>query len=320
MNQQSTPDWTSGTPQNKRQTLSYLAQLLASQGLRAKKIFGQNFLVDLNLLDLLVKRAKIGKGDVVLEVGAGTGSLTSRLVQEAGYVVSVEIDDGFYKLASTEVEGAKNITLLHTDILKGKNQMQPAVMDAVRAAMTTMNTDHFHIVANFPYDVASSIIANTLLEDIEVRSLTFTVQYEAALRIVAPPRDRDYGPLAVLVQTLGTAEIFRTLPPSAFWPQPKVDSAFVRIDITPGKKQSIHNLKSFHHFVRMLFIHRRKNLRGGIVGIVEYKPIKKQIPDILSEVGLDRDDRAEGLAPAKLFELYENLEKHRLSAGEGESD
>ena len=167
MNQQSRPDWTSGRPENKRQTLSYLAQLLASQGLRAKKQFGQNFLVDLNLLDLLVRKAHISKDDVLLEVGAGTGGLTTRLVEEAGYVVSVEIDDGFYKLASTEVESADNITLLHTDVLKNKNNIQPIVMEAVAEAIKTMKTDHYHIVANFPYDVASAIIANTLLHEIE---------------------------------------------------------------------------------------------------------------------------------------------------------
>ena len=314
MNQQSRPDWTSGRPENKRQTLSYLAQLLASQGLRAKKQFGQNFLVDLNLLDLLVRNARIGKDDVVLEVGAGTGGLTTRLVEEAGHVVTVEIDDGFYKLASTEVEAADNVTLLHADVLKNKNQIEPKVMEVVAEAISKMKTDHYHIVANFPYDVASAIIANTLLHDIEVRSMTFTVQYEAALRIVAQPGNRDYGPLSILVQTLGSAEIFRTLPPSAFWPRPKVDSAFVRIEIKPGRKKQIPDLKKFHFFVRQLFIHRRKNLRGGIVGTVEYKPIKKQVPELLAEIGLDRDDRAEGLPPEKLFELFKHLERHRLAA------
>ncbi len=100
----------------RRQTQSYLMELLVSQGLRAKKEFGQNFLIDLNLLDLLVNSAQISRGDVVLEVGAGTGGLTSRLVQEAGYVVSIEIDHGFFALASSEVESAQNITLLRTDV------------------------------------------------------------------------------------------------------------------------------------------------------------------------------------------------------------
>lgn len=291
----------------RRQTQSYLMELLVSQGLRAKKEFGQNFLIDLNLLELLVNSARIARNDVVLEVGAGTGGLTSRLVREAGHVVSIEIDHGFFALASSEVESAQNITLLRTDVLAGKNKIEPAVMEAVSNAMSRLGVDHYHLVANLPYDVASAVIANTILHDIPIRSLTFTVQLEVGERIVASPGSKDFGPLSVLAQTVGSASIIRTLSPKAFWPRPKVDSAFVRIDIDPQREPDREELRRYHRFIRDLFTHRRKNLRGSLVSLPEFKPMKDEIPRLLEEVGLSRDDRAESLSPDQLRSLYRHL-------------
>lgn len=291
----------------KRQTQSYLMETFAALGLRAKREFGQNFLIDLNLLDLLLRSARLTKGDVVLEVGAGTGGLTSRLAEEAGEVVSIEIDPGFYRLAAVEVENASNVTLINTDVLAGKNKLEPAVMEAVSAAMQRIGADHYHLVANLPYDVASSVVANCLLGNLPVRGLTFTVQYEVGLRISAMPGDRDYGPLSVLSRTLGDVRLIRTLPPSAFWPRPKVDSAFVRIEVDPERKKSLPDLREYHAFVRMIFIHRRKNLRGSILSVPDYKPLKGTIDTLLADVGLTRDDRAERLDPDRLLALYRRL-------------
>ncbi|MBY0587973.1 16S rRNA (adenine(1518)-N(6)/adenine(1519)-N(6))-dimethyltransferase RsmA [bacterium] len=293
----------------RRQTQTYLMELLTSQGLRAKKDFGQNFLIDLNLLDLLVRSSPITKRDVVLEVGAGTGGLTSRLVEHAGRVVSVEIDHGFFALASSEVENARNVTLLRADALAGKNRIEPAVMEAVASAMKEMGVDHYHLVANLPYDIASSIIANAILHELSIRSLTFTVQLEVGQRILAEPGSRDYGPLSILAQTVGSATLLRTLSPKAFWPRPKVDSAFVRIDVDPLKEPDRTDLARFHRFIRDLFTHRRKNIRGSLMSLPEFKPLKNEIPVWLEELGISRDDRAEVISPAKLRELYQQLTK-----------
>jgi 16S rRNA (adenine1518-N6/adenine1519-N6)-dimethyltransferase len=296
-------------PPNPRQTLSYLSNLLASQGLRPKRRLGQNFLVDLNLLDLLVRSSGVGRSDVVLEVGAGTGGLTTRLAEVAGRVVSVEIDAGFHRLVHQEVRTLPNVALLHADALAGKNRVEPAVLAAVRDAMQSQGVDHYHLVANLPYDVAASLIANLILNELEVRTLTFTVQWEVAMRILAEPGRGDYGPLAVLVQTVGSARLIRTLRPSVFWPRPKVDSAFVRILVDPERKRATPDLADFHNFVRRLFIHRRKNLRGSVLSVPEYKPLKTRLPDLLAEVGLDRDDRAEALDPPTLQRLFRRLQE-----------
>lgn len=298
-----------GRPPNPRQTLSYLSNLFASQGLRAKRRLGQNFLIDLNLLDLLVRASGVGKSDVVLEVGAGTGGLTTRLAGVAGRVVSVEIDSGFHRLVQQEVRSLPNVTLLHADALAGKNRVEPAVLAAVRDAMQNLGVDHYHLVANLPYDIASSLIANLILNELEVRTLTFTVQLEVAMRILAEPGTRDYGPLGVLTATAGSARLIRTLKPSVFWPRPKVDSAIVRVDVDRSRKRATPDLAAFHNFVRLLFIHRRKNLRGSVLSVAEYKPLKKRLPSLFAEIGLDRDDRAEALAPPVLQRLFRRLQE-----------
>lgn len=292
-----------------RQTLTYLSNLLAAQGLRPRRQLGQNFLIDLNLVELLVNVANLQKEDVVLEVGAGTGGLTTRLAERAGQVVSVEIDPGFHRLAGQEIAALANVTLLHADILAGKNKVTPTVLEGVRSAMEKLGASEYHVVANFPYDVAAAVIGNLILAEPPVRTMTFTVQYEMAMRILAQPGSKDYGPLSVLVQTVGSCWLIRTLKPSAFWPRPKVDSAFVHIDVDQSKKNKIRDLAAFHHFVRMLFIHRRKNLRGSVVSVPEYKPLKAKIPDILESVELNRDDRAECLPPDVLYRLYHQLEE-----------
>ncbi|MFO0946941.1 MAG: rRNA adenine N-6-methyltransferase family protein [Planctomycetota bacterium] len=146
------------------QTRAYLMEMLEATGLSPRRQLGQNFLIDLNLLQLLVETANPRKSDVVLEVGAGTGGLTSRLAERAGQVISVELDPGFYHLACRETKGFNNVTLIAGDALAHKNQMNPEVLDALRQAMAKVGTDHYHLAANLPYDVAALVIANPFLK------------------------------------------------------------------------------------------------------------------------------------------------------------
>src|SRR5215471_103637 len=116
------------TTPSTRQTLSYLRNLIAERGIKPKNKLGQNFLIDLNLLDLLLRSAELTRDDLALEVGSGTGSLTVRLVEQAGAVVSVEVDPHFAQMVKEAVEGRDNVALIHADILKNKNELNPGVL------------------------------------------------------------------------------------------------------------------------------------------------------------------------------------------------
>ena len=146
-----------------RQTQSFLRNLFHQLKLHPKNKLGQNFLIDLNLLDVLLAAAELGPGDLVLEVGTGTGSLTGRLSELAGAVLSVEIDNDFHRLAQETLGFRPHVKLLHLDVLRNKNQLAPEVMDALPSAWQTGKFSAVKLTANLPYAVATPVIANLLL-------------------------------------------------------------------------------------------------------------------------------------------------------------
>jgi 16S rRNA (adenine1518-N6/adenine1519-N6)-dimethyltransferase len=303
------------SPGAQRQTSSYLKELLESQGLRPRRQLGQNFLIDLNLLELLVRAAGIQPTDVVLEVGAGTGGLTTRLAALAAGVVAVEIDPGFHRLVMREVSSLPNVELLHADALASKNKMNPDVTAAVARMMEKTGAKEYRLVANLPYDVASSVVGNLLLEDLPIRSLTITVQYEVGLRMAAEPGSRDYGPMSAMIQRVGRIEWVRTLPPTAFWPRPKIDSCILRIDVDEEKRQPLDRLRRWNRFVRDLFLHRRKMLRSAVASVPGFKEVKPKLDAMFSEIDLSGEVRCEQLNHEELWSLWEGVERLQAEGG-----
>jgi 16S rRNA (adenine1518-N6/adenine1519-N6)-dimethyltransferase len=176
-----------------RQTLSYLRNLFEERGIRPKSKLGQNFLIDLNLLDLIVRTAELSREDLALEVGSGTGSLTVQLAQHAGAVLSVEVDPAFYAMTSEAVAGKETVTLLHTDVLKNKNELAPEVLSTLDTLQERFGCRRRKLVANLPYVVATPVISNFLLLDMSMERMVVTVQWEIAERFLAQPGTKDYG-------------------------------------------------------------------------------------------------------------------------------
>lgn len=284
-----------------RQTLSYLRQLLDQHGIRPKNKLGQNFLIDLNLIDLLLRSAELTREDLVLEVGIGTGSLTARLAEEAGFVIGVEIDTSFFRLAQETVQTQPNVALIHADILKSKNELNPEVLELLegvreRGASADLPFGrHLKLVANLPYAVATPVISNFLLTGLPFERMVVTVQWEIAERLTAQPGVKDYGALAVLVQSLADVSLVRRLGPTVFWPRPKVDSAIVLIQPNEAKRAQVGDVRRFRGFLRDLYSHRRKNLRGALVGWPGGRRDKGEVDRQLDELGILGTIRAEQL-------------------------
>jgi len=278
-----------------RQTLSYLRNLFEERGLRPKNKLGQNFLIDLNLLDLLLRAAELTKEDLALEVGSGTGSLTARLAEQAGAVFSVEIDHAFFQLAKETTAGRDNVQLLHADILKNKNQFNAEVMAAMAEFRQRWGCPRVKLVANLPYAVATPVIANFLIAEPDLERMVVMVQWEMAERLTARPGTKDYGALSVLVQSLADAELIRQLPPAAFWPRPLVASAIVRIRPSAAKRAHVGEVPRFRNFLRELYVHRRKNLRGALAGLPSGRVPKEEVDRKLEALGLPGTTRAEAL-------------------------
>lgn len=300
-----------------RQTASYLSKRLAAAGLRPVSRFGQNFLIDLNLVDLIADSAELRKTDVVLEIGTGVGSLTTRLSDQAGAVLTVEIDNNLFQLAGEELEGRPNVRMIHGDALRNKNSLRPDLMEQIRDAMQRIgNEARFLLVANLPYNVATPIISNLLHETPPPDTMVVTIQKELADRIVAGPGSKDYGALSVWIQSVADCEIVRILPPTVFWPRPKVHSAILKIESAPQRRAEFEDLKHFHQTVRALFFHRRKFLRSVAISAMKGRLEKPEVDAVLADLGYGADARVEQLSVEQIQKLAEALRIAELSAGD----
>jgi len=294
------------TPAQPRQTTAYLKELFEQVGFRIDTRRGQNFLVDLNLLDLLARSAEIRPDDVVLEVGTGTGALTERLAAAAARVVTAEIDPRLAQLARDRLIDRDNVVVVEGDVLAGKHRFAPAVLAAIDAALATAPGGRLLLAANLPYCVATPVISNLLALPRPFDAAVVTVQREMAERMTASAGDPSYNALSVWTRAQCRGEIIRVLPPSVFWPRPKVESAIVRLDLEPTRRAAIGDLGRFHAFVRDVFCHRRKLLRGVLLRLAGGKgsdTARSRVERAFAAVGLGPDARAEEIDPDRFVRL-----------------
>jgi 16S rRNA (adenine1518-N6/adenine1519-N6)-dimethyltransferase len=193
------------------------------------------------------------------------------------------------------MHGRDNTVLLHVDVLKTKNKINPDVMAAVAEQAQRVGTKRLKLVANLPYAVAVPVISNLLIAEVPVERMVVTVQWEIAERLMAGVGTKAYGALAVLVQSLAEVELVRRLPPAVFWPRPLVWSAIVRIRPDASRRQHVGDVLRFRHFLRDLYVHRRKNLRGALYALPGLDLSKQEVDARLAELGINGTARAEAL-------------------------
>lgn len=299
-----------------RQTRSYLMSLFRQHGFNPRGDLGQNFLIDINLIELVVRSAELTVRDVVLEVGAGTGGMTTFLAAQAGHVVSVEIDRNMFSLASQAVAECPNVTLLNRDVLRNKNHLSPEILDTVRDQLQRIPNSRLKLVSNLPYCVATPVVANLVASDLPWERMVITIQLELGQKMAAEPGTSGWSALAVWLQSQASVRILRRLGPKVFWPRPKVDSAIVSIWHDRKAAADIVDRAFFLDFLRRLFHQRRKLLRSVLAGMYRLQISKPELDAILAEQGLPADARAEHLDVATLVKLSNRVYRAVAESGQ----
>lgn len=270
------------------QTLSQIKAILAGAGLHPRHRFGQNFLIDPNKLRQIIEAADVAPGEVVLEVGPGTGVLTEALLEAGARVVAVEIDRDLCAILRDRLGEHERFTLIEGDVLAGKH-----VVNAV--AIESLDCE-WKLIANLPYNIASPLLATCCIDHPAMQLAIVMVQREVADRLTATPADgKQYGPLSVIVQAMCEVSRIMTLPPGCFWPQPKIDSAVVKM--TRRSTPLTDDPQALIALTQRLFQQRRKQV-GSIIG-----------RDAPLPAGVRYDMRPEQITVEQMIELASMIEQ-----------
>lgn len=270
------------------QTVAEIKALLAARGIRPKHRFGQNFLHDRNQLIKLVEAAGVRPGEVVLEIGPGTGTLTEEIVAAGATVIAAEIDPDMIAIVRERL--GERVTVVAGDCLAGKRSLSPDIVAAIAGRP-------FVLVANLPYGAASPLMAILATRHPECRGQYVTVQREVADRLLAPAGGREYGPLTIAIGLAATVRDLATVKPASFWPMPEVTSAMIAIEPKPSPPwRDRAEGEAFEGFVSRLFSARRKQI-GSTLGRAGPWP-----------EGIEPSMRPEELSPPDLWRLFQAFE------------
>lgn len=270
-----------------------------------KKNFGQNFLIDFNIIEKIIDSAEIDRNDFVLEIGPGIGSLTQGLAEKAKKVVVVEIDSHLIPILKNTLKDYDNVEIINEDILK-------ADIDTIIA--NYCENQEIKVVANLPYYVTTPIIMNLLEKKYKIKSITIMIQKEVAQRIQAQPKTKEYGSLSIAVQYYCDAQIKMLVPPVCFLPKPKVASAVIQLEVLKKPKIDVKNEMLFFQIVKCAFGQRRKTLMNSLYNLGGFGISKEELTESILSIGLLEKVRGEELSLEDFSNLCNEIDKRKKTS------
>lgn len=269
--------------------------VLNRYGFSFQKKFGQNFLIDENVVEKIVRDAGVTKDDFVLEIGPGIGTMTQILCENAREVVAVEIDDKLIPILTEDtLSWYDNVTVIHEDILK---------LDIVKLANERNGGKPIKVVANLPYYITTPIIMGLFESHVPLDSITIMVQKEVADRMQVGPGTKDYGALSLAVQYYAKPQIILNVPASCFMPRPNVDSAVIQLTRYEKPPVEVADEHLMFRLIRASFNQRRKTMTNSVGNSPELSVSKEQMAAALEKCGLSATVRGEALTLAQFAEL-----------------
>ncbi|MCD7840940.1 MAG: 16S rRNA (adenine(1518)-N(6)/adenine(1519)-N(6))-dimethyltransferase RsmA [Lachnospiraceae bacterium] len=274
--------------------------VLKKYGFTAQKKYGQNFLIDGNVLEKIISGAQITKDDCVLEIGPGIGTMTQYLAEAAGQVAAVEIDRHLLPVLADTLSPYDNVTVINEDILK---------VDITQIAVQYHEGRPIKVVANLPYYITTPVILKLLQCEAPIESITVMVQKEVAQRMESGPGSKDYGSLSLAVQYYAEPEILTLVSAGCFLPRPNVDSAVIRLKSCGKPPVHVQDDKFMFSLIRAAFNQRRKTLVNGLANAADLQVTKGEVSAALLEMGLPATVRGETLSLQEFAQLADLLRR-----------
>ena len=263
--------------------------ILRERGMSVRKKYGQNFLIDKNIVDKILRTSMIGSNDTVIEIGPGLGALTEGLSNRAKRVIAYEIDAGLSAYLTEHFAGVSHVAIHQQDILE----------------VTLSVPEPIKVISNLPYYITTPILFRLLEGQQPITSITVMMQKEVAERLVATPRTKQYNALSVILQFLAEVKIEFFVPKTCFYPVPEVDSAVVSIALKRQHDQA--DVAPFIQFVKHAFHQRRKTMLNNLTSMYHWK--KSDVETVLEQHGFSPSVRAEELSLNEFIQLYTWLVK-----------
>lgn len=257
--------------------------ILSKYNIRANKKLGQNFLIDDRTIQEIIEASNIGKNDLIIEIGPGLGTLTSKLLERAGKVIGIEIDEKMINVLNDRFKLYNNFVLLNEDILKVD------LNELIKENLCDL--ERVKIVANLPYYITTPIIMKLLEDKLNIDSITVMVQKEVANRIISIPGDKECGAITYSVFYYSTGNKIIDVPKDSFIPAPEVNSCVIKLNIRREPPVKVNDEQKFFKLIKVAFMQRRKVFANAVAnsGFAS----KENILHILQELKIDEKIRGE---------------------------
>lgn len=267
-----------------------------------QKKYGQNFLIDANILEKIVDAADITEDDFVIEIGPGIGALTQYLCESAKEVVAIEIDKKLIPILEDTLKDYSNVTVLNQDVLKTD----------IKALVENLNDGRpIKVVANLPYYITTPIIMDLFEKEVPLISVTVMVQKEVGERINAMPGTKEYGALSLAIQYYSVPELVTTVAPNCFIPKPNVDSIVVKMEKHKEFPVRADDERLLFKVIRASFNQRRKTLINGLYNAGVTNNSKDELGDLLESIDIKRNVRGEDLSLEEFAKLSNEINKNK---------
>ena len=274
--------------------------IMKKYGITANKSLGQNFLINEEVVNNIVNSSNICKDDLVIEIGPGLGTLTEELLQNAGKVIAIELDERMIKILKERFIAYNNFEIINEDVLKVD------LRNLIKAEKQSNNLKNAKIVANLPYYITTPIIMKLLEEKLDINSITVMIQKEVAERLIAVPGEKLSGAITYCVYYYADSESVMLVENNSFIPEPDVQSEVIKLNIREKPIIEVKDEKMFFKLIKISFIQIRKTLINSLVNGGIFKN-KEEAKNVFEELGFDLNIRGENLSIQDFANLAEKI-------------